>query len=648
MNKEFILKRILTVEDDVTIRMNLVSYLEDSGYEVLEASNGSEGVRVFERERPDLVLVDLHMPELDGVSLLEQLRKLSSDTPLIVVSGASDIHEAISATQSGAWDFVLKPIRDMRELEHTISKAWERACLLKENHRYQRELEEQVQERTKKLNLAVQELGSSRELLANAERIAHLGSWSLEPQSGKMRWSEELYSLLGFNAQSTVPELAKLLEPVLGPDLPRLRQGFDLLIQQGLAFKLEHQIILPDGKNRVLLHQGEPGVHRPGTIDGVILDITERKEMEEQLRKSKELAEAASIAKNNFLATMSHELRTPLNGMVGTANLLSSTSLTPDQRELVEVIGSCSQSLTQVIGDILDLAKIQRGAMQTLDAPFDPTRELESLFHLFGPAAREKKLDLKLELGDLPPRLTGDAHKLGQICSNLVSNALKFTAQGKVRLKAKVARQTETQVWLEFEVTDTGVGIDPLVLPQIFKPFTQGDSSLRKAFQGAGLGLTLVRQLVGLMNGEISLASEMGKGTKVRFTLPFTAVAPAAVGPGGKKVLVLESDPVNRLVLGKWFESKGCLARLCETADQAQRLSKYEKFDLLLVDLIFNPTGEPGWYESLRPGNAEVPLVALTHLAGLVPQGQAGPRAYLVRPYTAQGLEATLAPFLGT
>ena len=355
--------------------------------------------------------------------------------------------------------------------------------------------------------------------------------------------------------------------------------------------------------------------------------------------------------KNEFLQNMTHELRTPLNGMLGTAHLLASTPLNADQRELVEVIGACSQSLTQVIGDILDLAKIQRGAMQVVSAPFDPTQELESLSHLFGPAAREKKLDLRLELSNLPKTLVGDAHKLGQICSNLVSNALKFTSQGKVRLKAKVAPQTADQVWLEVEVTDTGIGIDKALLPQIFKPFTQGDSSLQKSYQGAGLGLTVVRQLVGLMNGEISLTSEPGKGTQVRFSLPFVPVAEvesaSSEGSVGKKVLVLEPDPVNRLVLGKWFETKGCVARLCENADQAQRLSKYEKFDLLLVDQIFNPTGEAAWYDTLRAGNPQVPVVALTHHPSLVPPGQTGPRAYLVRPYTTQGLEAALNPFLG-
>ncbi|OGH00740.1 MAG: hypothetical protein A2600_11205 [Candidatus Lambdaproteobacteria bacterium RIFOXYD1_FULL_56_27] len=595
MNKEFILKRILTVEDDVTIRMNLVSYLEDSGYEVLEASNGSEGVRVFERERPDLVLVDLHMPELDGVSLLEQLRKLSSDTPLIVVSGASDIHEAISATQSGAWDFVLKPIRDMRELEHTISKAWERACLLKENHRYQRELEEQVQERTKKLNLAVQELGSSRELLANAERIAHLGSWSLEPQSGKMRWSEELYSLLGFNAQSTVPELAKLLEPVLGPDLPRLRQGFDLLIQQGLAFKLEHQIILPDGKNRVLLHQGEPGVHRPGTIDGVILDITERKEMEEQLRKSKELAEAASIAKNNFLATMSHELRTPLNGVLGMAQLLKSEGPDENTREWAQIILASGYALLNIIDEILDLTKIERQALEHRQEMFDPRQSFANLRQLYDALATSKHLSFNVwSEPSLPLWLLGDPDRLNQILTNLLSNAFKFTDHGGVKLTCEIESEDESRIWVRYTVEDTGVGIDEKMQAAVFDPFFQVDSTTTRRFGGVGLGLAIVRKITEALSGKLGINSALGKGTKFWVILPFGKVQSQLVEPPNlasspktfARVLVAEDDMINQEVLAAILRHLNCEYLLVKNGQEAIEALQGTKFDLVLMDLL--------------------------------------------------------------
>ena len=664
MNKEFVLKKILTVEDDVTIRMNLVSYLEDSGYEVLEASNGKEGIQVFQREKPDLVLVDLHMPELDGVSLLEQLRNLSLDTPLIVVSGASDIHEAISATQSGAWDFVLKPIRDMRELEHTISKSWERACLLKQNQRYQQELEKKVEERTQKLNLAIQELGDSRELLANAERIAHLGSWSLDPQSGKMRWSEELYSLLGLDPSTTEPELAKLLAPIPNSDLPRVQQGFDLLIKQGVAFKLEHKITLPQGNIRVLMHQGEPGAHTPGVLDGVILDITERKEMEEQLRKSKELAEAASVAKNNFLATMSHELRTPLNGVLGMAQLLKSEGPDENTREWAQIILASGYALLNIIDEILDLTKIERQALEQRQDMFDPRQSFANLRQLYDALATSKHLSFDVWVEpSLPLWLLGDPDRLNQILTNLLSNAFKFTDHGGVKLTCEIESEDESRVWVRYTVEDTGVGIDEKMQAVIFDPFFQVDGSTTRRFGGVGLGLAIVRKITEVLSGKLGVTSALGKGTRFWVVLPFGKVKSQLMEPPNftnntqnlARVLVAEDDLINQEVLAAILRHLNCEYRLVKNGQEAIEAIQGTKFDLVLMDLLMPVING---YEATKQIRAwegqyhlrQTPIFAVTAKNMLGDETlclNAGMNGYLTKPIRIDELRTIIQQYSG-
>ncbi len=255
----------------------------------------------------------------------------------------------------------------------------------------------------------------------------------------------------------------------------------------------------------------------------VIEDITQQKEYEGKLQKSKEAAEAANRLKSEFLANMSHELRTPLNGIVGMANLLLLSELTEDQKEDAEMIKSSAFELLQIINDILDISKIEAGKLKIVTIEFDLNHLIEDTAKLYAKIASNKNLGFSSMVAPgIPKILTGDPNRLRQILNNLISNAIKFTNKGEISLNVEMQSRTERSVTLKFSVSDTGIGISDKNKDRLFKRFSQVDGSKTRRYGGTGLGLAISKQLVELMHGSIGVSSEAGKGSTFYFTLSFS------------------------------------------------------------------------------------------------------------------------------
>ena len=346
---------------------------------------------------------------------------------------------------------------------------------------------------------------------------------------------------------------------------------------------------------------------RPQRVDGVVVgrvwnfhDITERRGLEAELAEARDEALESSRLKSDFLATMSHEIRTPMNGVIGLTGLLLDSPLTDTQRQYAEGVRTSGESLLGIINDILDFSKIEAGKLELEMVDFDLAEALDDVAFLVAESARSKSLELVAYCHPgMPTMLRGDVGRLRQILLNLVANAVKFTAQGEVVLRASVGHSSDTadHVLVRLEVLDTGIGIAPDSSERLFDPFSQADASTTRRYGGTGLGLAVCRRLAEAMGGTIGVDSELGKGSLFWLELPLARASdPTRVPeksrrlPPDLRILIVDDNQTNRLVLGAQLLAWDLTADLVPDAyaalDLIQRaVEEGRPYDIALVDM---------------------------------------------------------------
>ncbi|TVR42946.1 MAG: response regulator [Bacteroidia bacterium] len=475
----------------------------------------------------------------------------------------------------------------------------------------------------------------------------------LGQETFNQRWHEEFVENKGFFSYF-LPETKTIIEPLLRIAFQETPVSREFSLNNNF-FSIR---IIPytNGSGEVLC--------------AVILqNITEAKVIEYALRNSMKEVEEANKAKDIFLARMSHEIRTPLSAAIGFAEQLKGTRLTKKQSDYVDIVNNSSRHLLSILDDILVLSKIESGTIELDEMPFTVNNVLEDVDKMLEARYIKKGLNFYWKTDFLKDyTLLGDAEKLKQVLTNLANNAIKFTKKGEVMLVAKLVNEDKNNAKICFEVTDTGIGIAPGKIKEIFKPFQQVNNHLDRNFQGCGLGLTISKDLVESLGGELTVKSTPGTGSTFSFTLEFekstdpvseSNIVPEKTGkilPKSLRILFVDDDPVN-LLLGKVILKKFRIkADFAESGEQALAFFKPGRYNMIFLDINLPDKSGPEVAQCIREKekNSEkrhnTTIVAMTANAlrkQLVYYLKAGMDSILVKPYSEESFFQIINRFTG-
>ncbi len=564
-----------------------------------------------------VVFLDVRMPPgPDGIWAAEHIRAIDPHIEIVIVTAYSDIDSKEIARRvppDHKLLYIQKPFHPMEinQFASALSSKWLMECELDVYHQG---LENQVEKRTVELretNTRLElEIAEHKKVEEEAQKLASVVRHSRElinlaTLDGKMIFINEAGGkMLGINPDEI--EGTAIIDVI--PD-----QLLDKVQNELMPSLMEHGIWEGDLQYLNIITGELTDVHamtftirdrstgKPLYLANISLDITERKRAETKIKQARDDAEKANRAKSEFLANMSHEIRTPMNGIIGMVQILQDTMLDSEQHEALGVIRKSSDSLLELINDILDISKIEACKLEMENIPFNLRITVEDVVETIAMRASEKDLEtVSLIESDVPVFLKGDPGRLRQILINLMGNAIKFTKKGEITVRVGMEQVERETALLRFDVADTGVGIPHDRIQAIFDSFSQADGSTTRKYGGTGLGLTISKQLVTMMGGEIAAESQVEKGSTFTFTARFIVDAEAGILDSETekdidmqdlRVLVIDDNETNRQVCHLMLEPLGCQTMAVNNGFEGiealrQAAEKEKPFSLALIDQV--------------------------------------------------------------
>ena len=511
-------------------------------------------------------------------------------------------------------------------------------------------------------------LAESELRLRDAQELSQIGLWLWDRRSDILQMSDKLYRIHAVDPYEFDGTMTAYLDLVHPDDREALHADLDRAVTDLDSFEREYRFLRDEGEPgwvyaRASVETGEAG--EAIGLRGIAQDISERKRLETELASARDRAMEVSRLKSEFLATMSHEIRTPMNGVIGMVGLLLDSDLNPEQREYAETARMSGEALLTIINDILDFSKIEAGRLEQEVIDFDLRTVIEEVGELLGEQAHGKGLELAILMNPaVPTAVRGDPGRLRQVLINLVGNAIKFTREGEILVRAGVAEELDDEVLIRIEVSDSGVGIPAHARKALFEPFSQADASTTRVYGGTGLGLAISKQLVELMGGAIHVESEVGTGSVFTFTVrllkqpqPRGPVPVPGLALKGLRVLIVDDNATNRKILGQQLAGAGMVPATADSgasATEALRagLKDAQPFDLALLDMKMPETDGVELARAIhgQEALASLPLVLLTSggLRGSATAArEAGIAAYLTKPVRHSHLLDAIATVMG-
>jgi signal transduction histidine kinase len=502
---------VLIADDDEIERFLQRQVLEPAGFDIIEAPSGGEALECFSAFKPDLVVLDVMMPDMNGFDVCAAIRARpgGDDTPILMATALDDVESIDRAYRVGATDFIGKPI-NWPALPH-------RARYMLRAH------------------ATLENLMLSQQSLAEAQRIAGIGNFRWLPHTGLIECSAELWHSLGFGGLATSLPVRSLLRRIPVED----RRALVRAVRSGLAGKkvdLDHRMRTPAGEVRTLSLRAESAVAQDGTryLQGSLQDITERKHTELALAAARDEARMADAAKTAFLAAMSHELRTPLNAIIGFSDMIVQEAFGPiAEGRYIDYARNVEQAGQQMLGfviDVLTIAELEAGRFELRRESIDLSELVEAALDEFRQSETGKHHDITLALNGTPRPVRADRWAVEQMLVKLLSNAAKFSAaEAPIRVTITAVDEGVTRL----SVADKGVGIGSETAAMALVPFRQVDGRVARKQGGTGLGLSIVNSLIGEHGGRLTIESQPENGTCVSLDFPAVWEEEDAAAPGG-------------------------------------------------------------------------------------------------------------------